>query len=189
MIELWLLSEIWRPQKATRRRSYTDQLTGLPNRAALFHDLGERAAAVESSGHAPEIRRVALLDLTGLHDVNNSLGHAAGDEVLRSVARRLSVASEGITKAYRLSGVRFVLLVSGANDPLGLIADIRKVIGKLTEPIRGLWKVGLHQRRMSALYSKPRPAEALKSFWLTPILHSITPRQRDATDTLSSPPS
>jgi diguanylate cyclase (GGDEF)-like protein len=78
---------------------------------------------------------VALLDLSGLHDVNNSLGHAAGDEVLRSVARRLSSASEGIAKAYRLSGVRFVLLVSGASDPLGFIAGIRKVVGKLAEPI------------------------------------------------------
>lgn len=118
----------------TRRRSYTDQLTGLPNRAALFHDLGERAAATRQQPHTAN-QAVALLDLTGLHDVNNSLGHAAGDEVLRSVARRLSGASEEITKAYRLSGVRFVLVVSDASDPLGLIADIRRVVGKLAEPI------------------------------------------------------
>ena len=118
----------------TRRRSYTDQLTGLPNRAALFHDLGEQTAAARPQPRTGN-QAVALLDLTGLHDVNNSLGHAAGDEVLRSVARRLSVGSEGITKAYRLTGVRFVLLVSSAKDPLGLIADIRRGVGKLAEPI------------------------------------------------------
>ena len=118
---------------ATRRRSYTDQLTGLPNRAALFHDLGE---------HQPVERQrpvgndaLALVDLSGLDDVNNSLGHVAGDQVLRSVADRLIAASEGIGKPYRLDGVRFVLLVPGANDPLGSIAGIRKVVSTLAEPI------------------------------------------------------
>jgi len=110
--------------EATRRLSYTDQLTGFPNRAALFFDLGDTGGAKQPSvgNHV-----LALIDLNGLPQVNDSLGHGAGDEVLRSIARRLTTATEGVAKAYRLSGVRFVLLLSGVNDPLGSIAQIRKV--------------------------------------------------------------
>ncbi len=119
--------------EATRRLAYTDKLTGLPNRAALFHDLGARQPVERKPPVGNDA--LALVDLNGIHNVNNSLGHAAGDHVLRSAADRLIAASEGIAKPYRLSGVRFVLLVSGANDPLALIACIRKVIGELTEPM------------------------------------------------------
>jgi PAS domain S-box-containing protein len=73
--------------ETTRRVYYTDRLTGLANRAALFRDLGESppvARQVPSGDQA-----LALIDLSGLHGVNNALGHAAGDEVLRSVADRL----------------------------------------------------------------------------------------------------
>ncbi len=119
--------------EATRRLAYTDQLTGLPNRAALFHDLGARQPVERQPSVGNDA--LALVDLNGIHNVNNSLGHAAGDLVLRSVADRLIAASEGIAKPYRLSGVRFVLRMSGANDPLALTAGIRKMIGELTGPI------------------------------------------------------
>ncbi len=119
--------------EAMRRLLYTDQLTRLPNRAALYQDLGERFSARKPS--AADTLALALFDLDGLHAVNSALGFAAGDDVLKSVARRLVMAAADFGKPYRLSGDKFVVLVSGVGDPLAQIASIRAMIDHIVEPL------------------------------------------------------
>ena len=114
------------------RASYTDALTGLSNRAALFRDLGHRAPGGEPA--SLDNVAIALLELEGLRDVNASLGYTSGDAILRSVAKRMSARCEGFAKAYRLSGVRFVLVISGVTNPLSTVAEIRSVFRALVEP-------------------------------------------------------
>lgn len=81
-------------------QSRRDELTGLGNRLCLLEDL------------AAEDRPLALLfmDLDRFKQVNDTSGHAAGDEVLREVTRRLLAHSEATERTYRLSGDEFVMI-------------------------------------------------------------------------------
>ncbi len=91
------------------RRALYDGLTGLPNRVLLVDEL---TLAVARTTQADGPMAVLYLDLDHFKDVNDTLGHAAGDEVLRQVARRLGdvVVGQSQTIAARLAGDEFVVV-------------------------------------------------------------------------------
>ena len=95
------------------RLSLTDELTGLPNRRALL-------AAADDGLREGVPLGLALLDLDGFKDVNDTLGHAVGDEVLVSLALRMRAALRPEIVVARLGGDEFALLVP-ADDPVGLM--------------------------------------------------------------------
>ncbi|WP_432514830.1 putative bifunctional diguanylate cyclase/phosphodiesterase [Kineococcus sp. SYSU DK001] len=86
----------------------SDSLTSLPNRATLLRHLEVALRAGESDGLGTA---VLFIDLNGFKQVNDSLGHAAGDEVLSRVARRLRRCLRGDDVAARLGGDEFALVV------------------------------------------------------------------------------
>ncbi|MEH3076205.1 MAG: bifunctional diguanylate cyclase/phosphodiesterase [Quadrisphaera sp.] len=88
---------------ANRRSSFTDELTGLPNRRAVTALLVR--ALVQQR---PVV--VAVIDLTRFKEVNDSLGHAAGDVLLRTVAARLSGLLQPGEVVARLGGDEFVVV-------------------------------------------------------------------------------
>jgi diguanylate cyclase (GGDEF)-like protein len=90
--------------------AYTDLLTGLANRASFAKLLAELAAA----GRQPT---VVLLDLDGFKAVNDTLGHAAGDELLASVASRLRHACPDARLLARLGGDEFAIVLPPDSDP------------------------------------------------------------------------
>jgi diguanylate cyclase (GGDEF)-like protein len=94
-----------------RQAAYHDSLTGLRNRRALGEDV-ERVLACRTRRSAP----VALLlfDLDRFKYINDTMGHAAGDLVLKVVAERLQTYSKAGQRVYRLGGDEFVLLWEGA---------------------------------------------------------------------------
>ncbi len=93
-----------------------DTLTGLPNRA-LVRDLLRRAVAdAERTGSR---LAVLFLDLDGFKQVNDRLGHAAGDEVLRVTARRLQDAARGSDTVARLGGDEFLVVAPHVGGPDG----------------------------------------------------------------------
>lgn len=121
-------------EERQRRESLYDALTGLPNRA-LAIDLIRRAVA--RTRRQPERRFAALyVDLDRFNILNDSLGHAAGDALLRGVAQRLATAIRPGDAAARLGGDEFLLLLDEITD----IADAEGVADRvklvLTEPIR-----------------------------------------------------
>jgi diguanylate cyclase (GGDEF)-like protein/PAS domain S-box-containing protein len=99
--------------------AYHDALTGLPNRAQLEEQLRLDLARARRSGEA-----VALLyfDLDNFKLVNDSLGHAAGDEVLSETARRISELVRGGDVLARQGGDEFLLLMHGAGADAALAA-------------------------------------------------------------------
>jgi len=84
-----------------------DALTGLPNRLLFRQELETRLAAAEDGG--PQVA-VLLLDLDGFKDVNDTLGHDAGDALLKDVAARLSAAAGSQNLICRLGGDEFAVL-------------------------------------------------------------------------------
>jgi diguanylate cyclase (GGDEF)-like protein len=86
-----------------RRVAYTDNLTGLPNRAALDAEQARRSRRPERYG-------LLLIDLDRFKQVNDRFGHAAGDTVLAEVARRLAKLTPAGGFAGRLGGDEFVLI-------------------------------------------------------------------------------
>ena len=110
-----------------RFRADHDVLTGLPNRRRLLEEIAAALTPDAAPGGA-----LLLLDLDGFKRVNDTLGHAAGDELLREVARRLRREVRGEDLAARLGGDEFAVLLrdtsrAGAAD---LAARLAAVLGE-----------------------------------------------------------
>jgi diguanylate cyclase (GGDEF)-like protein/PAS domain S-box-containing protein len=120
-------------QEQLKRLAHYDQLTGLPNRALLQKEL-ERLL-----GEAERTRPVAiaLFDLDEFKDVNDTLGHSTGDQLLVEVGARLTAVAQErpvIALASRLGGDEFVVVVPGCGDPRAISEVVDLVIKRLNEP-------------------------------------------------------
>ena len=102
-------------QAELEHRAFHDELTGLPNRA-LFRNRVEHALARRRRERLPVA--VLFLDVDDFKNVNDSLGHAAGDEVLQEVARRLQDCMRPVDTTARLGGDEFAILVHDAESEL-----------------------------------------------------------------------
>ncbi|NIZ90889.1 putative bifunctional diguanylate cyclase/phosphodiesterase [Kineococcus rubinsiae] len=117
------------PRRAGRR-VLSDPLTGLPNREALHARLEEVLAAAPDGAPGPGL---LVLDLDHFKDVNDALGHPAGDAALREVARRLVARSPRDTLVARVGGDEFALLVDDG-DRAEELADA--VVQEMSRPLR-----------------------------------------------------
>src|SRR5262249_23962646 len=108
-----------------------DGLTELPNRA-LFRDRLQQALA--RSGRSGSPLAVLLVDLDGFKQVNDSLGHDAGDQLLEAVAERFTETSRPSDTLARLGGDEFALLLDGAHETHA-VGVARRLLVALEEPI------------------------------------------------------
>jgi diguanylate cyclase (GGDEF)-like protein/PAS domain S-box-containing protein len=113
------------------RLVHHDPLTGLANRDALRDRLLQAIAAAGRSG---EQLAVLFLDLDRFKDINDSLGHGAGDEVLKRVAQRLRQCVRTEDTLARVGGDEFVVVVRGITDARGPVAMARKISRQLYRP-------------------------------------------------------
>ncbi len=109
-----------------------DSLTGLPNRYMVNEVLDKTLARCKRYE-----RRFALLfiDLDRFKYVNDNLGHAAGDELLREVSRRLSGLLREADLLGRLGGDEFVVITEAQCDPATLAKIASRILGVLAEPL------------------------------------------------------
>ena len=120
-----------RHEARARHEALHDPLTGLPNRT-LFDDRLD--VALRSAGRHDLAVGVVLLDLDGFKEVNDNLGHAAGDRLLCEVAERLrQVLRAGDTIA-RLGGDEFGICLPGPLDPLEAAQVAERLVASLAEP-------------------------------------------------------
>jgi diguanylate cyclase (GGDEF)-like protein len=106
--------------EAESRESRRDSLTGLPNRRAFEERLPVELARAARSGPVS----LCLLDLDGFKGINDRLGHPAGDEVLRRVARILE-GSRMADDSFRIGGDEFAILMPGTSEEEAAIAATR----------------------------------------------------------------
>jgi diguanylate cyclase (GGDEF)-like protein len=97
----------------SKREARTDELTGLPNRRHFYETLRTRLAP----GPDRQPLAVLMIDLDRFKEINDSLGHHVGDEVLRQLGPRLADVVNGSGTVARLGGDEFGLLVSPLADP------------------------------------------------------------------------
>lgn len=140
------LASKWRAERTVVKLAYFDALTGLPNREQSRNRL---TGAIEAAKQHDRSLAVLYLDLDNFKRVNDTLGHAVGDELLRVVASRLSNSLRyGDTRGResgsmarlgdlaRLGGDEFMVMLPNIRKPgdAGMIAE--RIIGALREPMQ-----------------------------------------------------
>lgn len=113
-----------------------DELTGLKNRRSFFDDIDPVIAGSRRRGKPVA---VALLDLDHFKVVNDTHGHAIGDDVLRTVARRIEETLRQEQIVGRIGGEEFVVLLPDTTPQQALVAveRVRKAVGESAIPVSG----------------------------------------------------
>ncbi len=111
--------------------AYFDPLTGLPNRALLFHRLTEAAAYAKRQGQQ---MAALFVDLDGFKPINDSLGHAVGDTLLKDVAMRLRRCVRESDTIARLGGDEFLVLLPVVQRYMDIIKVADGLLDTISEP-------------------------------------------------------
>jgi diguanylate cyclase (GGDEF)-like protein len=112
----------------SHRQAMTDELTGLPNRRSAYLELDERCGM-------PDPVSVLMIDLDRFKELNDTLGHLAGDDALIAVAGRLQAAIGGVGRLSRLGGDEFAVVLGHGGEREAMSAA-RRVLDALDEPLQ-----------------------------------------------------
>ena len=108
-----------------------DMLTGLPNRTLLYDRLQQ---AITQCDRAKKMAAILFIDLDNFKSINDTLGHSAGDSVLKEVAMRLRDCLREGDSVARNGGDEFTLVLSMLNGPDDAIIIVQKVLATLEKP-------------------------------------------------------
>ncbi|HEY6258935.1 MAG TPA: EAL domain-containing protein [Xanthobacteraceae bacterium] len=126
------ITESKRAEEQLTRLAHYDPLTGLPNRLSLQKELGRLLAGCDRSPVS-----IALFDLDGFKDVNDTLGHSTGDQLLVEVCQRFIEVTDDLlrpAKVCRLGGDEFVIIVPDCGDPRVIAEIVDLVLKRLKDP-------------------------------------------------------
>jgi diguanylate cyclase (GGDEF)-like protein/PAS domain S-box-containing protein len=118
-------------EREIKRLAEFDFLTGLPNRT-LFNDRMQQA--ISAAGRHGQRFALLFVDLDRFRDVNNSLGHEAGDELLRQLARRFASCVRGGDTVCRRGGDEFLVLLPMVVDATDAARLARRLLEAAAEP-------------------------------------------------------
>ena len=131
------IAERKRAEEKIAHLAHYDYLTNLPNRAFFLDSLDHCVLIAKRNSSK---MAVLFLDLDGFKKINDSLGHGAGDQLLREVSKRLKVTIRASDTVARVGGDEFILLLNeiGSIENAGIMAA--KIIAALSEPFELLGK-------------------------------------------------
>ena len=122
-------------EKRLRRKSTlpdnSDKLTGLPSKELFRDRLTEATHRAKRSGH---MLAVMSLGLDNFKDINNSLGRAVGDSILKQVSDRIKISLRDVDTVARFGGDEFNILLENIDDAKGAVVAANKIITSLAEP-------------------------------------------------------
>lgn len=119
-------------EQRLRRLAHFDTLTGLPNRTLLADRLEQALGRARRSGKPVA---VALIDLDGFKEVNDRLGHDAGDALLVTVARRMKDCLRTQDTIARMGGDEFIAVIGELDDHDEVRRPLERLLAVLAEPI------------------------------------------------------
>ncbi|QUY41252.1 bifunctional diguanylate cyclase/phosphodiesterase [Acaryochloris marina] len=119
-------------QKRIRELAFIDSLTGLASRAHFYQSL---EAAIKRSDRNASRLGLLYIDLDNFKGVNDSLGHDAGDLLLREIGQRLQQVARDIDFVARLSGDEFCILVTDVNDDYAASSVAQRCLEGVSQPI------------------------------------------------------
>ncbi|TCO78584.1 EAL domain-containing protein [Chromatocurvus halotolerans] len=121
-----------RQQQALQHLAHHDQLTGLPNRLKLIETVGK--AIGEAIDHGTQLA-VLFVDLDHFKDINDSLGHTIGDQLLVAISQRLKKSVRAADMVARLGGDEFTVLIRDLKDEQGAIEVGEKILDAFREAV------------------------------------------------------
>ncbi|HEX5686038.1 MAG TPA: EAL domain-containing protein [Ideonella sp.] len=127
-----LLAELESSNAELHRMAMVDQLTGLPNRR-LFRELFDHALAAAKRSQQP--MALMFIDLDRFKHINDTLGHPAGDELLRTLGQRLRQMMRGSDIVGRLSGDEFIALLPDVKGSQAIGHTALRVIHAIEAPV------------------------------------------------------
>ena len=133
------ITELTHAEEMVHFHTYYDQLTDLPNRILFEKQLNERLGG-------QDIQAVLFVGLDRFKSVNDSLGHAGGDKLLKVIAKRLSVLQKEAMLVAHFSGDTFSLYLPSADS----VAEVNELAQSLLEMVSAPVTVGAHSLEMNA---------------------------------------
>jgi diguanylate cyclase (GGDEF)-like protein len=122
-----------RLQEDLAHQAAHDSLTGLPNRAQAMRLIGAALSRAQRSG---AVIGLLFIDLDGFKRVNDTLGHAAGDELLREVAQRMVRTVRNGDTVARLGGDEFVVLLEPLDEQASAITVANRLVTETSRVVR-----------------------------------------------------
>ncbi|HWT99319.1 MAG TPA: diguanylate cyclase [Terriglobales bacterium] len=178
-VAAWDVTEQYHRELALDREVKTDALTGLLNRRALREALeafaealvagqksGRDPASATSAGEgsspaqAPLDGAVMFLDIDHFKQINDTLGHAAGDQLLKIFAQRLRGAVRGSDKVGRLGGDEFIVLLSDVGSSGQAERVAQKILERMQDPVGLEGRIIEIGTSIGIAYSRGEPATA-----------------------------
>ncbi|HEX8602523.1 MAG TPA: diguanylate cyclase [Pseudoduganella sp.] len=126
------VSELKRVQRQLSEMARFDELTGLPNRYQFNEKMAE---VVQRLGRAGQPMGLLFLDVDHFKQINDTHGHAAGDEVLREFARRLLASVRATDTVARLAGDEFVIVLEALSDRAAMQLVAEKILSAMQLPM------------------------------------------------------
>ena len=123
-----MAEEVKQKQAKLHRQANFDGLTGLPNRMMAFERI---SLEINRAKRSRERFALMFIDLDDFKDVNDSLGHAAGDELLVGIGARLQACMRDADSVARLGGDEFLVIVPDVEDEV----EIEKIAGRMLEAV------------------------------------------------------
>ncbi|SPF55898.1 putative Diguanylate cyclase [Candidatus Desulfosporosinus infrequens] len=111
--------------------AFNDHLTGLPNRRLFYDRLGQ---AILHAARNEQSFEILFLDLDGFKMINDTMGHAMGDELLKKVAERLSNTLRNNDVIARVGGDEFLILIHNAPNKESIEKVCKNIINVIKEP-------------------------------------------------------